>query len=69
MCTYSDFWIDENGIGAVRLPQPNTRQKKKSVTCADGAREHGGKTSSRDTSRLFDHSNAYLLLLERINDA
>jgi hypothetical protein len=22
MCTYSDFWIDENAIGAVRLPQP-----------------------------------------------
>src|SRR5271166_6236434 len=43
MCTYSDFWIDENAIGAVRLAAADTRQKKKSVTCADGAREHGVK--------------------------
>jgi hypothetical protein len=69
MCTYSDFWIDENAIGAVRLPQPIHARKRKALLAPTGAREQGGKTSSRDTSRHFDHSNAYLLLLERINDA
>ena len=29
MCTYSDFWIDENAIGAVRLPQPTPEKEKR----------------------------------------